>query len=416
MNVTAQKPRVTVLTQWYEPEPAYRGQEFASGLVAMGYDVDVVTGFPNYPGGKVYDGYRIRPVHVEFIDNIRITRLPLYPSHDSSKVGRILNYATFMLSAFLYLLLRRRRVQAVYVYHPPITVGFAATLAKFFRRYAIILEIQDLWPDTLGATGMIQNQYILKAVSRACDWVYALSEHIVTQSNGFTKRLIERGVDAKKVSTILGWAQQDVLLASASNKISGFRKDDELRIVFAGNMGKAQALDVVLQAAARLAVSCPGATFYLIGDGAERSYLSSKAACENLQNVIFLSRVQLNKIGAYLSRADILLVNLRDDPLFEITIPSKTQAYLSFGKPIIVAVKGEAAELISAAGAGIAVEPENPRALEAAVLEFSKMNTRQREEMGQLGRHYYDTHLSRDIGLNKFDTVIKAAIQKMKKI
>lgn len=410
MTPPTKKNRITILTQWYEPEPAYRGQEFAEGLVEKGYDVDVVTGFPNYPGGKLYDGYRVRPIQFETMGGIRITRLPLYPSHDSGKIGRVLNYVTFMLSVLVYLLFRTRRVHAVYVYHPPITVGLAAILAKFFRRNAVVLEIQDLWPDTLSATGMIGNKNILNAVYRICNWVYARSDQIVTQSNGFSARLIERGVNRGKVTTIFGWAQQDILLASAHEEAIGFRKIERLRIVFAGNMGKAQALDTVLEAAARLATSCPGATFYLIGDGTERARLSERVAREALGNVVFLPRVPLEKIGAYLSQADILLVNLRDDPLFRITIPSKTQAYLSIGKPIIIGVSGEAADLISSAGAGVVTEPESAIALEAAVCKLDAMTDYERKRMGEMGRRFYDTHLSRDIGLNTFDRVIRAAM------
>lgn len=410
MTPTTKKSRITVLTQWYEPEPAYRGQEFVNGLVEMGYEVDVVTGFPNYPGGKLYDGYRIRPLQVEKVDGIKITRLPLYPSHDYGKIGRVMNYGTFMLSALFFLMLRPRSVQAVYVYHPPITVGLAAALAKLFRRYSIILEIQDLWPDTLSATGMIRNPKILRAVGCVCSWVYKRSDQIVAQSNGFASRLIERGVDASKVTTILGWTQQDVLLASANDEVSGFRSDDDLRVIFAGNIGKAQALDTVLEAAALLVRSCPGATFYLIGDGAERARLSEKAARAKLHNVVFLPRVPLKKIGAYLSRADILLVTLRDDPLFQITIPSKTQAYLSIGKPMIMSVKGEAAQLVSSTGAGVVVVPENPTALEVAVCNLASKTGDERSRMGRLGRRFYDAHLSRNIGLKTFDRVIKKAI------
>lgn len=411
MTPPTKKNRITVLTQWYEPEPAYRGQEFAEGLVEKGYDVDVVTGFPNYPGGKLYDGYKVRPIQFETVGGIRITRLPLYPSHDSGKIGRILNYVTFMLSVLVYLLFRTRRVQAVYVYHPPITVGLAATLAKFFRRNVVVLEIQDLWPDTLSATGMIGSQKILNAVDRVCNWVYARSDQIVTQSAGFATRLIERGVNPEKVTTIFGWTQQDILLASAHEEAVGFRKDERLRIVFAGNMGKAQALDTVLEAAARLATSCPGATFYLIGDGTERARLSERVARETLDNIVFLPRVPLEKIGAYLSQADVLLVNLRDDPLFRITIPSKTQAYLSIGKPIIMGVSGEAADLVSSTGGGVLAEPENATALEAAVRELAGMSDDERKRMGEMGRRFYDTRLSRYIGLNTFDTVIKAAME-----
>jgi colanic acid biosynthesis glycosyl transferase WcaI len=405
MTAHAAKPRMTVLTQWFEPEPAYRGVEFAHDLRSRGFEVDVVTGFPNYPGGKLYDGYRLRPKQVEGVRGIPVTRLMLYPSHDHSSFGRALNYLSFMLSASLFLLLRRRTVDMVYVYHPPITVGLAAVLAKLIRRYRVVIEIQDLWPDSLVATGMFKNARALSVLNAVCNFVYRHANRIVVQSEGFRSRLIERNVAADKVVTIRNWAPDDVRSTSAAKLPLGYRENDVFRVVFAGNMGKAQALDSALVAAQLVERAKPGVTFYFIGGGTERSALEDTARKNASANVVFLPRVPVEQIGAYLLSADALLVHLRDDPLFEITIPSKTQAYLSIGRPIIMAAKGEAAQLVTGADAGISVAPENPEALAAAILHLAEMTKDDRGRMGRRGAEFYHTTLSKDVGMRAFEDV-----------
>ena len=165
-------PRLIMLTQWFEPEPAMRGLAFAAELARRGFRVEVVTGFPNYPGGKVYDGYKIRPLQRERLGDVDVTRLALYPSHDMNRLGRILNYVSFLVSASFYLIFVARRADLIYAYHPPLTVGMTAALARLLRRVPVVLDVQDLWPDTLRATGMIGNEHLLRIVDVFCRWTW----------------------------------------------------------------------------------------------------------------------------------------------------------------------------------------------------------------------------------------------------
>ncbi|MNE41437.1 putative glycosyl transferase [compost metagenome] len=159
--------RVLLLTQWFDPEPTFKGLVFARELVAQGFEVEVVTGFPNYPGGKLYPGYRIKLIQREVIDGVTVTRLPLYPSHGQSGIGRVLNYISFAASSLLYGLFGAKKPDVIYAYHPPLTVGIAAAFIRLLRRVPVVYDIQDMWPDTLRATGMFSNEKALRIVARA---------------------------------------------------------------------------------------------------------------------------------------------------------------------------------------------------------------------------------------------------------
>ena len=405
------RPRLILLTQWFDPEPTFKGLLFARALHDRGYDVEVVTGFPNYPGGKVYDGYRIRPIQRETEGGIAITRLALYPSHDNRALRRIANYLSFCLSVFLYLTFVARRVDILYAYHPPLTVGLAAAMAKLFRRTPTVLDVQDLWPDTLSATGMIDASLPLRIVGAVCDWVYARITHIVVLSPGFKRLLIERGVPAEKITKIYNWADEGAIMEAGETRPALMPDDGRFRLLFAGNMGLAQNLGVVLDAAKIVAATNDRLDFCFLGGGLETARISQRAKEEELSCVHFFPKVSMAEVGGYLYAADCLLVNLRPDPLFEVTIPSKTQAYMSAGRPIIIAVAGDAATLVEEAKAGIAVPPGDAQALAAAVLKMASLDKDTRAAMANAARDYYNTHLSLRCGADAFDALFRTIMR-----
>lgn len=394
--------RVVLLTQWFDPEPTFKGLTFARELVRQGFEVEVVTGFPNYPGGEVYPGYRISLIQREEIDGVCVTRLPLYPSHDTSALGRIANYASFAASSLLYGLFGMKRPDVIYAYHPPLTVGVTAVLLRLFRRSPVVYDIQDMWPDTLRATGMMSNEKVLSIIEKVCRWVYRRVDHLVVLSPGFKRLLVERGVPEQKIEVIYNWCEEDGLKTPALACPSGFPDTSRFRIVFAGNMGKAQALGAVLDTASILAESCPKICFVLVGSGVELDSLKREAADRKLANVVFIPRVPMSEVGAILAAADALLVHLKNDPLFAITIPSKTQAYLAIGRPVLMAVPGDAAALVQNAGCGVSAEAENPESIAAAAIALAEMPVDERLMMGKRSRDYYWKHLSLSVGVGHF--------------
>jgi glycosyltransferase involved in cell wall biosynthesis len=402
--------KVQLLTQWFEPEPAFKGLSFAKALRDQGLDVEVVTGFPNYPGGKLYPGYKVRLIQREVVDGIRVTRLPLYPSHDNSGRRRAANYISFAVSTALYGLFRWHKPDVIYAYHPPLTVGCSASVIGLLRRVPIVLDVQDMWPDTLRATGMISSDKVLSTVGKVCQWVYRRCARIVVLSDGFKRLLQERGVPAERIRVIPNWCEERQLAAPTGAAPAGFPGPDKFRILFAGNLGKAQALDTVLDAAERLRQQAPDIVFVLMGGGVEVERLREAIRTRGLSNVMLLPPVPMSEVGAALAEADALLVHLRDDPLFTITIPSKTQAYMAVGKPILMGVRGDAADLVQRAECGVLFEPENPDALAQAAVTLSRLPLESRRLLGVSGARYYADHLSLSSGARAFAEVFRAVL------
>ncbi|MGN6819332.1 MAG: glycosyltransferase family 4 protein [Sphingomonas sp.] len=383
--------RILYLTQWFEPEPnIIKGLAFVRALEAAGHEVTVVTGFPNYPTGKLYPGYRLRWAQQEMIEGVRVVRLPLYPSHDASSVRRSLNFLSFFLSALLYCLMRGGRYDMAYVYHPPITVGLAAAIGGGLRGLPFVLDIQDLWPDTLAATGMSGAARLVGPIGGLCRLVYARARAIVVQSEGMRRTLAARGVPERKLTVIRNWADAEF----AGTVEADAPTPGRFTIVYGGNLGRAQALETVIDAAAIAARYRPEIEVMLYGDGVDAAGLRDRAAGNPA--VRFAGRVSQERILRVFAGADALLLHLRDDPLFAITIPSKTQFYLAMGRPIIAGVAGEAADLLRRSGAALVAPPGDAGALAHAFVEMATMAADRRAAMGVAGRRFYAEHLAFD--------------------
>ena len=400
--------RILILSQWFDPEPSFKGMPFAKELERRGHQVEVLTGFPNYPGGKLYPGYHVRLWQRERIDGIPVLRVPLYPSHDRSAFGRAMNYGTFALSAAIGSAFVKRP-DVVYVYHPPATIGLPAVALRLLRGVPVVYDVQDLWPDTVAATGMVNNPAALRLLGRWCRFVYRKADRLVVLSPGFKAALVQRGVPEAKIEVIYNWCDE-AAIAQNGHRTTPLGAPGEFTVLFAGTMGFAQGLDAVLDAARICATSVPRARFVFVGGGADRERLERTAAEKPFSNVRFLPRQSVGEIGKFLAGADVLLVHLKDDPLFEITIPSKTQAYMAAGRPILMGIRGDAANLIQRSGAGIACKPENPASIAAGVAELASADPTRLAEMGRAGRDYYNRELSLAAGVNRFERVFRAAV------
>lgn len=399
--------RILLLTQWFDPEPTIKGLAFASELVRQGFEVEVVTGLPNYPGGKIYPGYKLKLLQRETIDGVQITRVPLYASHDQSGIRRILNYTSFAASSLVYALFVARRADVIYAYHPPLTTGITAGLLRIIRRIPVVYDIQDMWPDTLRATSMIKNEKILKLVGVVCRWVYRRADHIAVLSPGFKRILVQRGVPQEKVDVIYNWADERSLASTPCEREGGGAGRDHFRILYAGNMGKAQALEAILSAAALLQSRGSRIQFVMLGGGVETRQLERRAVELALNNVTFIPPVSMSEVGGMLRAADALLVHLRKDPLFEITIPSKTQAYMAVGKPLLMAVNGDASDLVARSGGGVIADSDNPESIANAAESLAALPSVELGKMGQSAERYYQEHLSLAVGGQHFAALFR---------
>jgi colanic acid biosynthesis glycosyl transferase WcaI len=402
--------RILIITQWFDPEPAFKGLLFAKELVARGFEVEVITGFPNYPGGTLYDGYRIKLIQKETIEGVLVTRVPLFPSHDKSKLGRIANYISFAFSSLLYGLMFAKRPDVIYAYHPPLTVSISAVIIKLFRQVPVVLDIQDMWPDTLKATGMISNPRLLGFVSKVCNSIYSSVTKIVVLSPGFKNLLINRGVPDSKIEIIYNWTDEKALRNTASETPKELDSIEGFKVLFAGNVGQAQGLNVILDAALLLKDDVPKIHFLVLGRGLQLDDLKRREKELNLDNVHFLPAVGMEKVGSFLGSADALLIHLNCDPLFEITIPGKTQAYMAVGKPIIMGVSGDASNLVLRADCGVCFEPEKSAALAEAVKGLMLLSPPDMRRLGENGEKFYDEYLSVKVGVDCFANVFNEVI------
>lgn len=392
-----------MIMQWCRPEPDFKCIPMARALQARGHEVGVLTGFPNYPGGRVYPGYRIRWLQRERLEGVPVVRVPLYPSHDRSRLKRALNYLSFACSAAFIGPFVTRKPDVVYVYNP---MGLPGLVFRVFRRAPFVYDIQDLWPDSITASGMMRlgrGQLALMQLFFA--QVYRSASKIIVLSPGFKRALEARGVPSDKVEVLFNWCNEDALPAHPA---AGGRDDGLLEIVYAGNMGRAQALGCAVEGARRLQHLCPRVRFTFIGGGTEVGALRARSA--GLDNVRFVAQVPQEEIGCHLQRADVLLVHLKSDPLFAVTIPSKISFYLAIGKPILAGLTGDAAALVRRSGAGLVFEPEDVDSLVERVVQLEALSREALDALGVEGRRFYQHELALEIAADRLESILACAL------
>lgn len=397
--------RILFVTQWFDPEPAFKGGAFAAALAARGHRVEVVTAFPNYPGGKLYPGYRIRPYLRDEIEGVPVHRLAIWPSHDRSAIGRMANYLSFFVTLLCFGLMHGGKYDVIYVYHPPITPGCAAAIFACLYRRALVVEVQDLWPDSVSASGMASN-LISKALNLACNFVYRHADLIVPQSEKMLERLAQRGVPRAKLRRLYNWATYQ---ASSDAVDPVFPAGDALNIVYGGNLGQAQSLTHVIDAAAGAREQGAPVHLHFFGDGIERDQLERHARDLGVGAVTFHRPVDRRSMDRIFDAADALILHLKDDPLYEVTIPSKVQHYLAVGRPVIAGVAGEAAALLRASGAAIVCAPEDVNAMAAAMRDLASTAPAVRQAMGERGRDFYRQHFGFDRAITETLTILSEA-------
>ncbi len=403
--------RIVILTQYYPPEPIPKPHELARGLTDRGHKVTVVTGFPNYPAGKFYAGTRVRIWKWDSVDGIRVLRLPLYPDHSRSAVRRTLNYGSFAISAALLGIVLGGPVDAMVAEHPPLTTGLSAWVLGRVRRTPFLFAVNDLWPESVEATGMVRSRNLLRWMGRLERFVYGRSAAIAVISNGVKRNLVEKGVPPDKVHVISHWADETLYrpVSRDSNLARELGMAGRFNVVFAGQLGLAQGLDVVLDAAEELS-NLPDAQFVLVGDGTDADRLRRVAGERGLNNIRFLGRQPAARMPHIFAISDILMVHLRDEPLFRITIPSKTMAYMACGRPVLMAVEGDAADVIRAAGAGVTCRSGDAKDLAETVRRLRAMDRAELERMGRAGREDFLTSYSRGVLLDRYEAILSGLV------
>jgi colanic acid biosynthesis glycosyl transferase WcaI len=401
--------KILILNQYCTPEPNFKSVPFAQELVRRGHEVRILTGFPNYPGGRLFQGYRIRPWQREIIGGIPILRVPLFPSHDHSAIRRTATYLSFAISV-VPPLLGGWKPDLIYVWNLPLT-ALPAALAWAIRGVPYVMDIQDLWPDAVLNSG-IAPSWVVGVGRLLTRYAYDQARALLVLSPGFKRILVERGIPAHRIDVVYNWCDEDSLRCDGrrptSNLPPGFK--GRFNIVYAGTMSRAQGLHAVIEAAALVARSHPKVQFVFMGSGRLQEELQASATRYASGNTLFLRQRSMDEAALVLRAADVLLVHLRKHPLYEITIPSKTQAYLAMGKPILIGTGQDAADLVRRAGAGLVCAPEDPHGIAEAAIRFANLGEKTLAEMGRRGHEFHEKEMSLRVGTSRMEAVFQKVV------
>ena len=404
--------KILVISQYFWPEN-FRINDLAEELYKRGHEITVLTGVPNYPEGKIFQSYLDNKKYFNEFHGIEVIRVPML-SRGNTKLSLFFNYLTFMLSAIFLgpLKLRRKNFDIIFVCQlSPATVALPGVVISKLKKAPLVMWVLDLWPDSLKAVGVIQNQTVLLWLQRLMNFIYLKCSLILVQSNSF-KLKISNLVDAtSKIHYIPTWAENSFTINN-NNRVDLERKNQDFIVTFAGNIGSAQDMDCILNAAIQLR-KYPNIKFNLLGDGRDAKRVAQLIKDNKLQqNVKMLGRHPLEAMPNFFANSDALLVTLADEEIFAMTVPGKLQSYLAFGKPILGALNGEDREVIQDSMSGYCVASGDFDGLATAILRMSRLTTSDRLVMGQNGRTYYESVFDRSIIINKFEEILLTLILK----
>jgi colanic acid biosynthesis glycosyl transferase WcaI len=403
--------RLLVVSQYFWPEN-FRINDLVEELVHRGHDVTVLTGIPNYPSGRLDEAYRQSPGDFGKYCGADVFRVPM-STRGQGSLRLFINYLTFVMGASLYgpWKLKGRSFDAIFVFEPsPITVGLPAVLFGRIKQAPVTFWALDLWPETLAAVGVVRSKRVLSWIGHLVTFIYNRCTLVLGQSRGFLNNIARYCADTKKVRYFPSWAEdlfsdEDVTAASEVPK-----RDGVFNILFAGNIGDAQDLPAVLDAVESLKYN-HAIRWLVVGDGRMFQWLTDEVDRRGLQdNIVLLGRYRVERMPSFYRHADVLLVSLKKDPVFSMTIPGKVQSYLISGIPIIGMLDGEGAKVIRQAKAGLTCSAGDSPALAAAVVKMASLSKEQRDILGSNGRVYAHNEFSRGKLMDRLEALLTESV------
>lgn len=388
--------RILVISQYFWPEN-FRINDLVAELVHRGHEVTVLTGLPNYPEGHVFPEFKSNPKRFDNFagaDIVRVRHLP----RGRGGARLIANYISFAVSSSIAGVwkLRGKKVDAIFVFEPsPITVGVPAVVLKQFKRAPIAFWVLDLWPESVQAVGAVSSPIVLRLIDGLVRFIYANCDCILAQSKSFIAAISKQVQDVDRIVYFPSWAEESIGLDQAQPAPELEVRPDLFTIVFAGNIGVAQDFGAVL-AAAELLRNEP-VRWVIVGDGRNAAWVAQERELRGLTKQILLpGRYPLERMSSFYRHADALLVSLRDEPIFALTIPGKVQSYLASGVPVLAMLNGEGADVITSSQAGIAVPAGDAAALAQSVRRLQAMSPTDRKTMGSNGPRYLADNFNRN--------------------
>ncbi len=406
--------KILFLSHYFPPEvnaPATRAYEHCKQWVKDGHEVTVVSCVPHHPMGKAYPGYRNKLVHVEFKDGIKAIKILTYITANEGFAKRTFNYVFYMLMATLVAPFLSK-ADVVISTSPQFFNGLAGYVVARLKRCPWVLEIRDLWPESIVAVGALQNPKIIAVLEWLESFAYRKADHIVSVTHAFKKHILERGGKEGAITVIrngvdLGFFTEQAVDNAFADSIGVKGK---FVVAYVGTHGMAHGLGNILDAADRLRER-KDIIFLTAGDGAEHARLVEEKERRCLSNVVILGQLPKDKMPALWSITSVSLVLLKKLDLFLTVIPSKIFESMAMKKPIILGVCGESQAIIEQAGSGICIEPENVQALVEAVVALA--DSRERcVQMGELGRQCVEAEFDRTVLAKKFEAILLAVVNK----
>jgi len=403
--------RILIVSQYFWPEN-FRVNDLVTELIRRGHDVVVLTGVPNYPSGKVFPAYRANPGEFTKYEGANIVRVPIF-ARGKGGFRLLLNYLSFVLAGAIWGSWRLRgvKVDVIFVFEPsPVTVGLPAVILSKFKHAPVVFWVLDLWPETLAALGVVRSPLLLNWIGRVVSFIYNRCSLVLGQSHSFLGSIALHCRDKEKIRYFPSWAEDLFIEGAVESAIEIPVKPDGFNIVFAGNIGEAQDMPAVLDAAERLKDS-PAIRLIIVGDGRKSRWLVDQVVMRGLQEkVLVLGRFPVERMPSFYAHADALLVSLKRDPVFGQTIPGKVQSYLMAGIPLLGMLDGEGANVIRNANAGLVCEAGDSAGLAKAIINLATMTQEERYELGQNGRKYAMREFDRSRLMDQLESLLHESL------
>lgn len=406
--------KILVVTQYFWPEN-FRINELVAEWGKCGHEVVVLTGLPNYPDGKIFAQYKAKPDEFARYEGARIVRVPMF-ARGTSRPRLLLNYASFALSASLIgaWKLRGEKVDVIFSFEPsPITVGIPAAVMRRLKKAPHAMWVLDLWPETLSAVGILKEGAAMRAIGRLVKWVYTRCDLILAQSKSFVTS-IRRYTDAgKPINYFPAWADlpsPEGQEPSAAPEVAP-AGEGVFTVMFAGNIGEAQDFPAILKAMEALK-NRADIRWVIVGDGRMAGWVRQAISERQLEErVVMAGRYPLERMPSFFLHADALLVSLKDEPIFAMTIPGKLQTYLATGIPVLAMLNGEGAGIVQEAGAGLTCSAGDGAALAANIESLAALKLEERQKMGADGKAYCEQFFSRDQLIETLDSWLASLVE-----
>ncbi len=400
---------ILYITQHFPPETGAapgRAHEMAKNLSKQGNKVTILTGFPNYPDGIIPEEYRGKFYQKEDIDGIEVIRTFLLPDTKKNKWVRMLNYSSFFISSVLGGL-PVSNIDIVYASIPPLPVGLTGNILNVFKNSKFVVEVRDLWVDNAIELGQLRDKWLINLARNMENFIYRRADRIVTVTRGFKEKLSGRGFDKSKIRIVTNGFDEEIFTPREKENMvrEKYNLIDKFVVMYAGNMGTAQGLDFVIDAA-EMTRDIKDIFYVLIGSGVRKKFLKKKAEKKKLSNILFLGLQPKEKIAEFLSAADVLLISLKNLSIFNVTVPSKVFDYLAMNRPILVGVNGEAGDIIKKAGAGLYFKPGDALDFKEKLMQLYT-NRELCLQMGQSGREYALNNFSRNKLAAKLNDILQ---------